>query len=74
MDSGFFDISLTRSNQFYTWGWRASVMGAVITPKRVPVGASRYGYVESEIDAYLEAMVAARDPGRRRNRCPKFVK
>ena len=27
----FFDISLDRANQFYTWGWRASVFGAVIT-------------------------------------------
>jgi hypothetical protein len=27
----FFDISLVRANQFYTWGWRASVVGAVIT-------------------------------------------
>jgi hypothetical protein len=26
-----FDISLARANQFYTWGWRASVIGAVIT-------------------------------------------
>jgi hypothetical protein len=27
----FFDISIDRANQFYTWGWRASVLGAVIT-------------------------------------------
>jgi hypothetical protein len=25
------DISLDRANQFYTWGWRASVVGAVVT-------------------------------------------
>jgi hypothetical protein len=29
--AGFFDISLGRANQFYAWGWRASVIGAVIT-------------------------------------------
>jgi hypothetical protein len=29
--AGFLDISLARANQFYTWGWRASVIGAVIT-------------------------------------------
>ena len=28
---GFFDLSLYRANQFYSWGWRASVFGAVIT-------------------------------------------
>jgi hypothetical protein len=27
----FFDISIDRANQFYAWGWRASVAGAVIT-------------------------------------------
>jgi hypothetical protein len=27
----FLDISLDRANQFYAWGWRASVLGAVIT-------------------------------------------
>jgi prophage regulatory protein len=30
-------------------------------PKRVPIGAARYGYVESEIDAYVDAKIAARD-------------
>jgi prophage regulatory protein len=33
-------------------------------PKRVPIGAARYGYVESEIDAYVDALIAARDAGR----------
>ena len=32
-------------------------------PKRVPIGAARYGYVESEIDAYVAALIAARDAG-----------
>jgi hypothetical protein len=27
----FFDISIDRANQFYAWGWRASVVGAVVT-------------------------------------------
>ena len=26
-----FDFSLERANQFYTWGWRLSVVGAVVT-------------------------------------------
>jgi prophage regulatory protein len=39
--------------------WRLERAGKF--PKRVPIGASRYGYVESEIDAYLDALVAARD-------------
>lgn len=30
-------------------------------PKRVPIGPGRYGYVEAEIDAYLEAKIAERD-------------
>jgi prophage regulatory protein len=39
--------------------WRLERAGKF--PKRVPIGASRYGYVESEIDAYVEALIAARD-------------
>jgi hypothetical protein len=27
----FFDISLDRANDFYTWGWRLSVFGAALT-------------------------------------------
>jgi uncharacterized membrane protein len=27
----FFEISLETANKFYTWGWRASIAGAVIT-------------------------------------------
>jgi prophage regulatory protein len=30
-------------------------------PKRVPIGAGRYAYVESEIDDFIERMIAARD-------------
>jgi prophage regulatory protein len=33
-------------------------------PKRVAIGAGRYGYVESEIDAYIEQKIAERDAGR----------
>jgi hypothetical protein len=29
--SAFFDIGLDRANQFYTWGWRASIFGALVT-------------------------------------------
>jgi len=32
-------------------------------PKRVPIGAARYGYVEAEIDAYVDGLIAARDAG-----------
>jgi prophage regulatory protein len=32
-------------------------------PKRVPIGGSRYGYVESEIDEYVDQLIAARDAG-----------
>lgn len=28
---GFFDVSLDTANQFYAWGWRASVAGALLT-------------------------------------------
>lgn len=31
-----------------------------VFPKRVPIGASRYGYVESEIDAYVADLIKAR--------------
>jgi prophage regulatory protein len=30
-------------------------------PKRVPIGAGRYGYVESEIDDFVEQKIAERD-------------
>lgn len=30
-------------------------------PKRVPIGAGRYGYVEEEIDAYITQKIADRD-------------
>jgi prophage regulatory protein len=30
-------------------------------PKRVPIGAGRYGYVEEEIDAYIAQKIAERD-------------
>ena len=30
-------------------------------PKRVPTGAGRYGYIESEIDSYIEQKIAERD-------------
>jgi prophage regulatory protein len=39
--------------------WRLEKAGKF--PKRVPVGASRYGYVEDEIDAYIAERIAARD-------------
>jgi prophage regulatory protein len=39
--------------------WRLERAGKF--PKRVPIGPSRYGYVESEIDAYVTALIAARD-------------
>ena len=30
-------------------------------PKRVPIGAGRYAYVEAEIDAWIDARISARD-------------
>lgn len=41
--------------------WRLEKQGKF--PKRVPIGAGRYAYVESEINAYVEALIAARDAG-----------
>jgi prophage regulatory protein len=41
--------------------WRKERAGTF--PKRVPIGASRYAYVESEIDDYIGEMIAARDAG-----------
>jgi prophage regulatory protein len=41
--------------------WRLEKAGKF--PKRVPIGPGRYGYVEAEIDAYLEAKIAERDAG-----------
>jgi len=32
-------------------------------PKRVPLGPGRYGYVKSEIDAYIAGLITARDAG-----------
>jgi len=42
--------------------WRLERAGKF--PKRVPIGASRYGYVETEIDAYVDELIKARDAGK----------
>jgi prophage regulatory protein len=39
--------------------WRLEKAGKF--PKRVPLGPSRYSYVESEIDGYIDALIDARD-------------
>ena len=39
--------------------WRLERAGKF--PKRVPISASRYGYVEQEIDEFVEQRIAARD-------------
>jgi len=39
--------------------WRLEKAGKF--PKRVPISAGRYGYIESEIDAYLDRKIAERD-------------
>jgi prophage regulatory protein len=39
--------------------WRLEKQGKF--PKRVPIGAGRYAYVEAEIDGYVESLIAARD-------------
>jgi prophage regulatory protein len=41
--------------------WRLERAGKF--PKRVPIGPARYAYIESEIDAYVDALIAARDAG-----------
>jgi prophage regulatory protein len=42
--------------------WRMEKAGKF--PKRVPIGAGRYGYVEGEIDRHVDELIAARDAGR----------
>lgn len=39
--------------------WRLERAGRF--PLRVPIGPGRYAYIEEEIDAYVEALIAARD-------------
>ena len=39
--------------------WRKERAGTF--PKRVPIGAARYAYVEAEIDAWVAALIASRD-------------
>jgi prophage regulatory protein len=39
--------------------WRKERAGTF--PRRVPVGASRYAYVEAEIDNWIAQRIAARD-------------
>jgi prophage regulatory protein len=43
--------------------WRLEKKGQF--PKRVPTGPGRYAYVEQEIDAHVEALIAARDAASR---------
>jgi prophage regulatory protein len=47
--------------------WRLEKAGKF--PRRVPIGPGRYGYVEAEIDAYLEAKIAERDAGQLSEPC-----
>jgi prophage regulatory protein len=42
--------------------WRKEKVGDF--PKRVRLGGSRYGWVESEIDEWIAARIAARDASR----------
>ena len=30
-------------------------------PKRVPIGAGRYAYIEAEVDSWIDSRIAARD-------------
>jgi prophage regulatory protein len=39
--------------------WRLEKDGKF--PKRVPISLGRYGYVEEEIDAYIDSRIRARD-------------
>jgi prophage regulatory protein len=39
--------------------WRLEKAGKF--PKRVPIGAGRYAYVEAEIDEYIAQKIAERD-------------
>ena len=39
--------------------WRKERAGTF--PRRVPIGAARYAYVEAEIDAWVAALIASRD-------------
>jgi prophage regulatory protein len=39
--------------------WRLEQAGKF--PRRVPLGPSRHAWVESEIDAHVDALIAARD-------------
>jgi prophage regulatory protein len=39
--------------------WRLEKAGKF--PRRVPIGAGRYAYVEAEIDAYIDQKIAERD-------------
>jgi prophage regulatory protein len=39
--------------------WRKEKEGTF--PRRVPIGAGRYAYVEGEIDSYIEQKIAERD-------------
>jgi prophage regulatory protein len=41
--------------------WRLEKAGKF--PRRVPIGAARYGYVEAEIDDFITGLIAARDAG-----------
>jgi prophage regulatory protein len=50
--------------------WRLERDGKL--PKRVPTGPARYAYVESEIDAYQTALIAARDAAPQNRSCPSL--
>jgi prophage regulatory protein len=42
--------------------WRLERAGDF--PKRVPIGRARHGWLETEIDAWIKAKIAARDATR----------
>jgi hypothetical protein len=68
--SGFFDISIDRANQFYTWGWRASVVGAIIT--MCGVGLLWMGTRVRDHDSELQMANLGSEAGRARESAGKL--
>lgn len=67
---GFFDVSLDTANEFYSWGWRASVAGALLTS--FGVGFLFWGTRIRDRDFEIQVSTLNSEAGAARERASKL--